>query len=119
VTLPVTYTSDYVLSIDKVAHDRGIAGERHRRQSCEWKLQTHDRVQEVVHATHVIDLAVEGHEECRNDGDGSCNEDSHPATPLEVQETLKSKNLFFKQRSIWMINKLNREPISLISTDNQ
>ena len=73
-----------MLTIYKIPHYPWIAGESDCRNESKGKLKTHETVEKVVHAGHVLNVLVEGHQESREDGDGSGQEHSLPAFPLQV-----------------------------------
>ena len=78
-------------TIGEVPHDGVVAGEGDGGDDSEGEHERHETVEEIIHTTQVLDVFIESNHECWQNCNGSCEQDSLPLLPLQVEESLHGK----------------------------
>ena len=85
------YSSNFLPSVDEVAHEHHRRGDGEDGDEGEGKLEAHEDVEEVVDAGEVLDASHRRDEHRREDRDGAGEEDALPAWPAEREEALRRR----------------------------
>lgn len=81
----------FIPSILKIPHNGFRARECEYGDESERQLQTHQHIQHVVHHRQVLYSRERGHQDGGKDSDASGEQNTHPALPFEIQETLNKE----------------------------